>query len=192
MTAIVYKDGKVAADTQVTNSSDGHICSRSFKKLFVAEMQADDPNWADDRKAIIGISGDMKDLHGFLLWWVNGCPTDDPPYELDKESSTQMNVFCKDRAYSFSPQWGYSPETAEYKDFDVLNQGSATSIINGLSLTGLSAEEIVRVVAHHNAFIGGDYIDIADLKTMTIKRVKMKLDDPAVKAVRTSSILRSE
>lgn len=138
MTTIAYRDGVLAADTQITCGStiDGWT-QKAFRKgqlLF----------------ATTGCSGRGD---AFLAWVRSGMKGDAPEMKGEKEDDEEANGFLfpgGDRVV-----WRYRNVWASHRA-PFFAYGSGADIAIGAMLAGATAEEAVRCAAERDTATGGE------------------------------------
>lgn len=136
MTTIAYKDGVVAADTQITTGA-GWTASSVQKIHRVGPY-------------IVGACGDLVELEAMRNWLRKGMPDDAYPFPKDSES--EGFIILPDGSFvCLMPEGKIVRETAAYYAW-----GSGCRFAIGAMAAGLSAEDAVRVAVKHDCGSGLD------------------------------------
>ena len=157
MTTIVYRDGVMAADSQVTVTSEAGG-SRKFKceKLY----RRDVPGFGE---CIIGLAGGSFDGLVFLDWLVSGNP--EPPQRLiDGGADFTAIVLSKAGLHEYD-MWCRPDRVLER--FYAVGSGSKAAL--GALHMGASAKEALQIAARVDAYTGGKSTTMSLAKTKPVR-----------------------
>jgi ATP-dependent HslUV protease subunit HslV len=135
VTTIAYKDGVVAADTQITTG--GGWRASSVQKIHRAGPY------------IFGGCGDLGDLEMFRSWVKKGLPGAAPIFTDD---DSECFIIMPDRSIVCLLSKG--KVMREYADYYAWGSGCRFAI--GAMACGASAEDAVRIAAKHDCGTGLD------------------------------------
>ncbi|ARQ95376.1 hypothetical protein [Bradyrhizobium phage BDU-MI-1] len=142
MTTLAYRDGVLAADTQMTSSC---IVGRNAVKI----VRRDDG-------ALAGGSGDFAWVQAFHRWFLDG-EQGDPP-AIDEDSIGL--IIKKGQPFEAFETNGTVESRGPYISF-----GSGKHFALGAMFAGASAEEAVRAGMHFDPYSGGRVMSVShDLK----------------------------
>ena len=158
MTTICFKDGYLAADSQITVGN----YKTTTSKLYVF------PGYG-----VIGFSGSMSRILKLVEWWSKGCEGEIPDSE-DKEDVDGILV-NKDGMFCLDEGQGLIQITAPYF---AIGSGSAYAI--AAMAMGKSAEEAIREAMRHDIYTGGT-VDVIECATIFEKEKKPKYKKKDVK-----------
>lgn len=154
MTTLVYRDGVIAADHQIT---EDYTKTHEQKIFFSGD-------------AVIGITGDLYVSREFVNWYKKYATStskriNKPEYFNDE--FFECLVCTKNKIATWS-NYLLSVDMT-YSDYIAL--GSGKDVANGALFVGASATDAVRAAAHHDLDTGGEVLSI-DIQS-SIKNKKL-------------------
>lgn len=148
MSTVVYRDGILAADRQITG--DNMILGK-VQKIFVAG------------DCLVGITGAYSDAVAFVRWAETGF---DPKRRPNTERDVEAVVVQRDGSFHVrtSPLWIEEPITTDY-----YASGSGSHIAIGALAMGADPAKAVQVACEYDIFSGGG-IDVLTIKDIPAPR----------------------
>lgn len=151
MTTIVYKDGVLASDSQVT-LSNGKVASRSFNKIF----EPKDALFQGQKVLAYGMAGDAASrlILDRLMMEEGGLYAGD---NLESEDDFEAILVCEESLF-FVEKSGDKPaiRAVEISGTEGWAIGSGAAIATHYLLKGASAEEAVKEAMVLDLFSGGE------------------------------------
>lgn len=168
MTTISWKQGYMAADTQMTIGN----CSMQTEKIY-----------GIPGLGVIGIAGAGSIMSRVLEWWANGCEGDPPTLtEEERNRDLTCGALLATSEGVFILEDGIYPSVVKQ---DYVAIGSGSDFAMAAMAMGKSAEEAIREAMRHDIYTGGsvDVIECAQFfeaekkpkyKKKDVKRSKKK------------------
>lgn len=139
MTAIVYKNGVMASDTQETVNDVPRRCVKLYKV----------------GKDVIGTAGNSYTGMMFVDWWKNGAQADDKPdltnLDVDEEDFECL-VWTKGKLYSVTRLFQLVEINLEDHPYYAIGSGSAVAY--GALAMGASAKRAVEIACDYDISCG--------------------------------------
>lgn len=133
MSTVVYRDGVLAADRQVT---DDNRCLGEVRKIFKG------------KDCLIGTTGAYSDAMAFVKWAEKGFPPKEKPESV---RDVEAIVVRRDGSYyvTTAPLWIEEPIGSDF-----YASGSGSSIAIGALAMGATSVEAVQIAMQYDVYTG--------------------------------------